>query len=68
METKEEGLDYLDDLQQWQKDILAMEDSKASSSIYLYGMERDEEIVLTQSQANMLEKVLEMISIFKMRR
>lgn len=56
METKGE-LD-LEELQQWQKDILEMEDSKASSSIYLYGMERDNEIVLTQSQANMLEKVL----------
>jgi len=60
VETKEERLKRLGegDLQQWQKDILAMEDSKESSSIYLYGMERDNEIVLTQSQANMLEKVL----------
>ena len=57
METKGEL-----DLQQWQRDILAMEDSKDYlNTAWLSicdAMERDKEITLTQSQKDMLKKVL----------
>ena len=57
METKGEL-----DLQQWQRDILAMEDSKDYlNTAWLSicdAMERDREITLTQSQKDMLKKVL----------
>ena len=57
METKGEL-----DLQQWQRDILAMEDSKDYlNTAWLSicdAMERDKEITLTQSQEDMLKKVL----------
>tara|TARA_E500000178_G_scaffold315191_1_gene333964 strand:- start:98 stop:427 length:330 start_codon:yes stop_codon:yes gene_type:complete len=59
METKGEL-----DLQQWQRDILAMEHSKDYLNTakrwqsICNTMERDKEITLTQSQRNMLEKVI----------
>ena len=53
METKEEGLDYLDDLQDWQKEILKVHKFDIDN---LFKEER--EIPLTKAQANMLEKVL----------
>ena len=57
METKGEL-----DLQQWQRDILAMEDTKDYlNTAWLSicdSMERDKEIPLTMTQANMLEKVI----------
>ena len=53
METKEEGIDYLADLQQWQKEILEGENFDGGNLF-----ENENEIPLTQSQANMLEKVL----------
>ena len=53
METKEEGLDYLEDLQDWQKEILKKED------IGGFHMKGDEEVFpITKAQADMLEKVL----------
>ena len=60
METKEERLkrlgDTIGDLQQWQKEILEM--STEEYSLIIDEMGRENEIHLTQSQANMLEKVL----------
>mgnify|MGYP000200158096 CR=1 FL=1 len=50
METEEQRLRRLGELQGWQEQILAMD----SSSSFRFG----DEIPLTQSQANMLEKVL----------
>ena len=70
METKEERLkrlgDTIGDLQQWQRDILSKnqrtalyESQQLENEILInsYNSEEDE-IHLTQSQANMLEKVL----------
>lgn len=53
METKGEL-----DLQQWQRDILAMEDSKDYLNTAWLSICEDKEIPLTIAQANMLEKVL----------
>jgi hypothetical protein len=53
METKEEGLDYLDDLQDWQKEILKVHKFDIDNLF-----ENENEIPITKAQANMLEKVL----------
>lgn len=54
METKGEL-----DLQQWQRDILAMEDTKDYlNTAWLSRYNEYDEILLTKSQANMLEKVI----------
>src|SRR6056300_855756 len=53
METKEEGLDYLDDLQGWQKEILKVHKFDIDNLF-----ENENEIPITKAQANMLEKVL----------
>ena len=53
METKEEGIDYLADLQQWQKEILEGENFDGGNLF-----ENENEIPITKAQANMLEKVL----------
>lgn len=53
METKEEGIDYLADLQEWQKQVLEWED------ISQFHMKGDDEMFpITKNQAHMLEKVL----------
>ena len=55
METKEKGLDYLDDLQDWQKEILKVHKFDISQ----FHMKGDEEVFpITKAQADMLEKVL----------
>jgi hypothetical protein len=54
METKEEGLDYLDDLQDWQKEILNSVQGIDIDNLF----KEEREIPLTQSQKDMLEKVL----------
>ena len=56
LETKGE-LD-IEGLQQWQKDILAMENTPTMWLSICDEMRDNKEIPLTQSQANMLEKVL----------
>jgi flagellar assembly factor FliW len=53
METKEEGLDYLDDLQDWQKEILKWEDI---SQFHMKG--EDEVFPITKAQRKMLEIIL----------
>lgn len=50
METKEERIDYLGDLQQWQRDIL----NSNSDDWYLSGGN----YAITQSQREMLEDIL----------
>lgn len=55
METKEDGLDYLDDLQDWQKEILKVHKFDISQ-FHMKG--EDEVFLITQSQSDMLEKVL----------
>ena len=55
METKGEGIDYLDDLQDWQKEILKVHKFDISQ----FHMKGDEEVFpITKAQADMLEKVL----------
>ena len=56
METK--GEIDIEGLQQWQKDILVMEDSNDAWLSICDAMERDKEIPLTHSQMKMLERVL----------
>lgn len=53
METKEEGIDYLGDLQDWQKEILKVHKFDIDNLF-----ENENEIPITQSQRDMLEKVL----------
>ena len=53
METKEEGIDYLDELQQWQKDILDSKDDWIGNW-YLSGGNYK----ITDSQREMLEDIL----------
>ena len=53
METKEEEIDYLGDLQQWQREILT---NKIWHIDNLF--ENENEIPITKAQAKMLEKVL----------
>ena len=55
METEEKGLDYLEDLQDWQKEILKVHKFDISQ----FHMKGDEEVFpITKAQADMLEKVL----------
>jgi len=53
MEAKEEGIDYLADLQDWQKEILKVHKFDIDNLF-----ENENEIPITKAQANMLEKVL----------
>ena len=55
METKEEGLDYLEDLQDWQKEILKVHKFDISQ-FHMKG--EDEVFPITKAQADMLEKVI----------
>jgi hypothetical protein len=55
METKEEGIDYLADLQDWQKEILKVHKFDVPQFHMKGG---DEVFPITKNQADMLEKVL----------
>lgn len=55
METKEEGLDYLEDLQDWQKEILKVKEFDISQ-FHMKG--EDEVFPITKAQRDMLEKVI----------
>ena len=59
METKEEGIDYLADLQDWQKEILKVHKFDIDNLFKDNGsITQGVEIPITKSQAHMLEKVL----------